>query len=121
MPITMNVITITDPPGQLRVAVALTFSGSYPAGGDILDLTTIIGQSHLSKVAAFNAPPIDSDPALGGGFDMEVLPGATLATFKGKIFSSGGTELAAGTYLANAPLMLASLNNTIEFIFDKLL
>jgi len=117
----MTVTGISDPPGQLIVIVSLAFSGNYPTGGDALDLTTLIGQSHLSRVAVFNNLPIQSDPALGGGFDMEVLPGATLSTFKAKLFTSGGTELGAGTYAANAALLLASTNNTITFTFDKLL
>ncbi len=120
MPITATVITITDPPGQLRVAVNLAFAGSYVTGGDTLDLTTIIGQGHLSKVAVFNNAPVDVDVALGGGFDGEFLPGTTLANGKLKLFSSGGTEVSAGAYTSNAALLAASLNNTIEFVFDKL-
>ena len=121
MPIALTVLTITDPPGQLRVACNLVFTGSYPTGGDTLDLTTIIGAGHLSKVAVFNALPVDVDVALGGGFDGEFLAGSALNNGKLKLFSSGGTEVSAGTYAANAALLAASLNNTVEFVFDKLL
>jgi hypothetical protein len=121
MSIAMTVISITDPPGQLRVAVNLAFTGSYPTGGDTLDLTTIIGLGHLSKVAVFNNLPVDVDVALGGGYDGEFLPGSALNNGKLKLFSSGGTELGAGAYSSGAALLSASLNNTIEFVFDKLL
>lgn len=121
MPIAMNVTTADAVGSQLRVTVALTFSGSYPTGGDTVDLTTIEGQGHLSRIAAFSALPVAADPALGGGFTGEFIPGAALNNGKLKIFTTAGTELAAGTYAANAALLLASLNSTLEFIFDKLL
>ena len=120
MPITLAVKTIGQPSGgQQRITVGLTFSGSYPTGGDTLDLTTILGVSYLSRVAVFNNLPVTSDPALGGGFTGEFLPGATLNNGKLKLYTTAGTELAAGTYAANAALLLASLNNFIEFIFDS--
>jgi len=121
MPITLTVVSITDPPGQLRVACNLAFTGSYPTGGDTLDLTQILGASHLSKVAVFNALPVDTDVALGGGYDGEFLAGSALNNGKLKLFTSGGTELGAGAYSSGAALLAASLNNTAEFVFDKLL
>src|SRR5882724_8265216 len=121
MPIALAVTAVNAVGNQLRVGVALTFSGSYPTGGDTIDLTTIIGQAHGVGIAVFNALPINNDVALGGGIDGEFLPGSALNNGKLKLFTTGGTELAAGTYAANAALLLASLNNQIEFVFDKLL
>jgi hypothetical protein len=121
MPIAMTVIAVNTAGNQTRVMASLAFTGSYPTGGDTLDLTTLIGQSHGDYVVAFNSLPVTADPTIAGGLDMEVIPGATLSTFKGKLFTSGGTELGAGTYVAGAALLAASLNSTIEWIFDKLL
>lgn len=121
MPIAMTVIAVNTAGNQTRVITSLVFSGSYPTGGDTLDLTSIVGQSHGVYVAAFNAAPITADPTLSGGYDMEVIPGASLSTFKGKVYTSGGTELGAGSYASGAALLTTSLNSTIEWVFDKLL
>lgn len=121
MPITMTLVGGTQTGGQLRPIVNLAFSGNYPTGGDTIDLTTIIGLADDAFIAVFSALPIAADPTLGGGFDMEFIPGSALNNCKGKIFTSGGTELAAGAYAANAALLAASLNSQIEFVFDKFL
>lgn len=121
MPITMTVVSISDPGPQLRIIANLVFSGSYPTGGDTCDLTQLIGQSHLTRMAVFNNLPVDADEGMGGGFDAEFLIGSALNNGKLKIFTSGGTELGAGAYSSGAPLLVASLNNNVEFTFDKLL
>lgn len=121
MPITMTVVGVTQTGNQLRVVCALAFTGSYPTGGDTIDLTTLIGQGHGVGIAVFSSPPIAEDAALGGGYDMEFIPGSALNNWKGKIFGTGGTEISAGTYASVAALLSASLNSQAEFIFDKLL
>jgi len=117
----MTVTGVNAIGNQLRVLTNLVFTGSYPTGGDTIDLTTLIGQGHGSGVAVFNNMPLQATPSLGGGIDAEFIPGSALNNGKLKLFTAGGTELGAGTYAANAALLAASLNNYIEWFFDKLL
>jgi len=121
MPITLTVTGVNPVGNQLRVLTNLVFTGSYPTGGDTIDLTTIIGQGHGIGIAVFNNLPLQADPSMGAGFGAEFIPGAALNNGKLKLFTTAGTELAAGTYAANAALLAASLNNSIEWVFDKLL
>ncbi|SRR6266404_2889863 len=121
MPIALAVTGIGHGNNQFQITVGLTFTGNYPTGGDTVDLTSIIGASDDVGVAVFSALPIYVDPALGGGFGGEFIPGSGLNNCKLKVFSAPGTELAAGGYAANAALLAASLNNTLSMTFDKLL
>jgi len=121
MPITLAVSGIGHGNNQFRIGVTLTFTGNYPTGGDTVDLTTILGASDDVGVAVFSALPVYVDPALGGGYGAEFIPGSALNNCKLKVFSAPGTELAAGSYAANAALLAASLNNSLDMVFDKLL
>jgi len=52
-----------------------------------------------------SALPVYVDPALGGGYGSGIHSGSALITAKLKVFSAPGTELAAGSYAANAALL----------------
>ncbi len=80
----------------------LAFSGSYTAGGDTLDLSTISGlipSSGLPLFAFVEGNGTGTQQSAAGGYYV-VVPGTTLATYRVKIFSAGGVELVAGAYPA---------------------
>src|SRR5436309_7796848 len=79
----------------------LTFSGSYATGGDTLDLTSIArlvpsGSQPLQVFIEGNSSAATAQSFLGGYY--VAITGASLATWKVKIFAAAGTELAAGAY-----------------------
>ena len=95
--------------------VQLTFSGSYPAGGDTLDLTTItdkLGSSQIVNALADSNASLNTAFGQVGGYyvvrgDPSVTPGqaspvpTALNAWKLKLFNAGGTELNAGAYPAS--------------------
>jgi hypothetical protein len=71
----------------------LTFSGSYPTGGDTLDLTAVADKLSSSQVVQ-----IVADSLNGNGMYYVAVLGSALNNHKLKVFSAGGTELTAGAY-----------------------
>jgi hypothetical protein len=81
---------------QVYVVGTIALSGSYPSGGETLDLTQIA-----------NAVPSASQPVLvsvesqnGNGGYYIPQQGSALNNWKLRVFQAGGTELAAGAYPA---------------------
>jgi len=74
----------------------LTFSGSYPAGGDTLDFTSVAGVLPSSQVLQAFAESQNGN----AGYYVAVQ-GAALNNWKLKCFAGGGTEIAAGAYPAS--------------------
>ena len=71
----------------------LTFSGSYPTGGDTLDFTTVapfLPSDQMIQVFA--------DSQNGNSGYYVPVQGSALNNWKLKCFSGGGTELSAGAY-----------------------
>lgn len=81
----------------------LSFSGSYPTGGDTLDFSTV------ASFVPSDLPPVnviaDSNGGTGtfgfGGGYFQVIAGTALNNWKIKFINAGGTELAAGAYPAS--------------------
>lgn len=120
MPITLTPIGGNAVGNQNRPICSMAFSGSYPTGGDTVDLTQIIGASHGMFTFVANNPPSNGDPALSSGFVGEFIPGSQLNNGKLKIFSASGAEIAAGAYSSSAAGLTTDLNSQIEFVLDKL-
>lgn len=91
---------LIEPTGQI---LGLTFSGNYSTGGDTLNLTpSNISDPGLQGVLGPNQTPVAVDVLQEnlGGYYVEVIPGASLSTWKVQCFQPGGTEVAAGAYPA---------------------
>jgi hypothetical protein len=71
----------------------LTFTGSYPTGGDTLDLTTVSDKLSSSQIVQ-----IVIDSLNGNNMYYVAVVGSALNNHKIKAFSAGGTEIAAGAY-----------------------
>ena len=71
----------------------LTFSGSYPTGGDTLDLTPVADKLSSSQIVQ-----IVIDSLNGNNTYYVAVLGNALNNHKVKVFSPGGTELSAGAY-----------------------
>lgn len=86
---------------KLLIWLALVFSGNYVTGGDTLDLTQVQNTAGHSVEGFFEIPA--SIGVFGeniGGYYCQIVPGATLQTYKVKVFAPGGAEHAAGAYNA---------------------
>src|SRR6266852_5708717 len=106
MAITLTLLSINTGLGKQRIGIRLALSGNYPAGGDTLDLTTLVGQAQGMGIFIANAPPtfasdIVTSTGAGTGWMGAFLPGTTLANGKAKfIVTSTGAEHATGAYTA---------------------
>ena len=74
----------------------LTFSGSYPTGGDTLDFTTVASQLPSDQLIQ-----VFADSQNGNAGYYVPVQGSALNNWKLKCFSGGGTELTAGAYPAS--------------------
>lgn len=71
----------------------LTFTGSYTAGGDTLDLTPV-----SEKLSSSQILQIVADSVNGNGMYYVAIVGNALNNHKLKVFSAGGVELTTGAY-----------------------
>ena len=83
----------------------ITRTGNYVAGGDLVNLnpgtwTDPNGIGVLGYPVNVPKTPVAVDSESDSGYYAQVVPGATLATFKIQYFSSQGAELAAAAYPA---------------------
>jgi hypothetical protein len=101
MPIASSISEVAKPVDKFLIWLALTFTGSYTVGGDTLDLTAVQNTAGHS-VEGFFEPPnnIGVFSENVGGYYCQVVPGATLNTYKVKLFSPGGLEFTAIAYPA---------------------
>jgi hypothetical protein len=74
---------------------ALTFTGSYTANGDTLDLTAV-----ADKLSSTQIVQLFADSQNGNSIYYVPILGSALNNSKLKVFNGGGTELTAGTYPA---------------------
>lgn len=90
----------TDAPNTVKVQAV--FSGSYVTGGDTLNLNAnnFTDPGLIGLIGPFDNLPIEvtSHDAGTDGYYSEPIPGATLATYKLRLWQPGGTEVAAGAY-----------------------
>ena len=96
MPITISLSqSNVDASGRnLVYAVAgLTFSGSYPTGGDTLDFTQVADKLPSTQlVQAF------AESQNGNAGYYVAIAGSAMNNWKLKAFTAGGTEVSAGAY-----------------------
>jgi hypothetical protein len=77
------------------VIATLTFSGSYPTGGDTLDFTTVADKLPSAQIVQAFA---ESQNGNGGYYVAK--QGSGMNNWKLVCFAAGGTEIAAGAYPA---------------------
>jgi hypothetical protein len=85
-----------------KLNIEVTMSSNYATGGDTLNLTTMTNPNFLAGANVNSIPP-QCDVAFKngpGGYEPRWVPGTTLANGKVQIYSTGGTEVAAGAYPA---------------------
>jgi hypothetical protein len=118
MPVALKLLGVKTDTGQMRAQVQFTLSGVYPAGGDIVDLTTLIGQgAGSSYVFVANNPPLYGVAQGSTGDDYNFIPGTQLNNGKLKVNTSSNTEL-SGAYPAR---ILADVSLFGELVFNSLL
>lgn len=113
MALAANVTDVDHSRRRARRVLGLTFSGNYATGGDALDLTAVTNTNWLAK-AHFGQNPLQGAVLNApDGYGLEIVPGATLSTWKVKVLTASGAELAAGAYPAG---LTGDSNAALEFI-----
>lgn len=108
---------------QARVSFNLTASGSYVAGGDVVDFTK--ATADVTFIGSAAVIPTDQGPLnfdvwdSGGNIANGVSPimGTTMANSKVKFTSAFNTELSAGAY----PAAITGTKLQGEAVFNKYL
>lgn len=85
----------------------LTFSGSYPTGGDTLDFTQI-----ADKLPSDQIIQVFAESQNGNGGYYVAVQGSAMNNWKLKAFASGGTEVTAGAYPASVTTDVVQLSIT---------
>lgn len=85
----------------------LTFSGSYPTGGDTLDFTTV-----ADKLPSTQVIQVFAESQNGNSGYYIAVQGSALNNWKLKAFSGGGTEITAGAYPASVTTDIVQLSIT---------
>jgi len=85
----------------------LTFTGSYPTGGDTLDFTQV-----SDKIAATQIVQAFAESQNGNAGYYVAVQGTALNNWKLKAFTGGGSELAAGAYPASVTSDVVQLSLT---------
>ena len=99
MPITISLLpnNVDSSASNFVYAIAtLTFSGSYPTGGDTLDFTTVADRLPSTQIIQAFAESQNGN----SGYYIPVQ-GSALNNWKLKAFVGGGTEITAGAYPAS--------------------
>jgi len=110
MPITISLSSsnVDSSASNFVYAVAtLSFSGSYPAGGDTLDFTQVADKLPSTQIVQAFAESQNGN----GGYYVPVQ-GSGLNNWKLKAFSSAGTEISAGAYPAGVTSDIVQLSIT---------
>lgn len=86
---------------NFTVYIQLTFSGSYTAGGEVLNLSTLTNPNGLDVEGVFELPltllPGVFVESIGGYYVQPVLAGASLTSVLVQVFSTAGTQV-SGAY-----------------------
>jgi hypothetical protein len=87
---------------NFTVFIQLTFSGSFPSGGDPLNLTTLTNPNGLDVEGVFELP-LSLGPAvyledIGGYYVQPKVTGSTLTAFLINVYQPGGAIAVAGAY-----------------------
>lgn len=111
MAITVTVQRVDSTQNQIVLDGILTFSGSYPAGGDVLNLAVDAAKTNAVnpiKVEVYENPAgaTGAGAPLATGYSFVYVDGTSLANGRLQIFvaspyqNTGGTQVTAGTYAA---------------------
>ncbi len=85
----------------------LTFSGSYPAGGDTLDFTQVADKLPSTQIVQAFA-----ESQNGNAGYYVAIAGSAENNWKLKAFNGGGTEITAGAYPASVTSDIVQLTIT---------
>ena len=85
----------------------LTFTGTYPTGGDTLDFTQVADKLPSSQIVQAFAESQNGN----GGYYVPVQ-GSGMNNWKLKAFAGGGTEITAGAYPASVTTDIVQLSIT---------
>jgi hypothetical protein len=101
---------------NFTVFIQLTFSGSFTAGGDPLNLTTLSNPNGLDVEGLFELP-LSLAPAvyledIGGYYVQPKVAGSTLSAFLINVYSPGGT-IFSGAYSGATPSTAITGGNVI--------
>ena len=110
MPITiaLSPLNVDSSASNFVYAIAsLTFSGSYPTGGDTLDFTQVADKLPSTQVVQAFAESQNGN----GGYYIPVQ-GTALNNWKLKAFAGGGTEITSGAYPASVTTDVVQLSIT---------
>jgi hypothetical protein len=110
MPITISLApnNVDSSASNFVYAIAtLTFSGTYPTGGDTLDFTTVADKLPSTQIIQAFAESQNGN----SGYYIAVQ-GSALNNWKLKAFSGGGTEITAGAYPASVTTDIVQLSIT---------
>src|SRR5580704_9093659 len=114
MALAIKITDVDAAADNIYVFATLTPSGSYSAGGDTLDFTTVANQ-----IGASQAPvQIWVGGTTGDNYAFVRAASPTLANGKIKINTASNTELAAGAYPGR---ITGDTNIQIEAVFSKLI
>src|ERR1700737_2763931 len=110
MPITisMSPLNVDSSASNFAYAIALlTFSGTYPTGGDTLDFTTV-----ADKILSTQIVQAFAESQNGSAGYYVVVAGNALNNWKLKAFVAGGTQVPAGAYPASVTTDVVQLSIT---------
>ncbi len=110
MPITISLApnNVDSSASNFVYAIAtLTFTGSYPTGGDTLDFTTV-----ADKLPSTQVIQVFAESQNGNSGYYIAVQGSALNNWKLKAFNGGGTEITAGAYLASVTTDIVQLSIT---------
>jgi len=110
MPITISIVpnNVDSSASNFVYAIAtLTFSGSYPTGGDTLDFTTV-----ADKLPSTQIIQVFAESQNGNSGYYIAVQGSGMNNWKLKAFSGGGTEITAGAYPASVTTDIVQLSVT---------
>jgi hypothetical protein len=87
---------------NFTVFIQLTFSGSFTAGGDPLNLTTLTNPNGLDVEGVFELP-LSLGPSvyledIGGYYVQPKVSGSTLTAFLINVYQPGGAIVATAAY-----------------------
>jgi len=110
MPITISLspLNVDSSASNFAYAIAsLTFSGTYPTGGDTLDFTQVADKLPSTQIVQAFAESQNGN----SGYYIPVQ-GTALNNWKLKAFAGGGAEITAGAYPASVTTDVVQLSIT---------
>jgi hypothetical protein len=110
MPITISLTqnNVDSSASNFVYALAtLTFTGSYPTGGDTLDITQVADKLPSAQIVQAFA-----ESQNGSSNYYVAVAGSAMNNWKLKAFVGGGTEITAGAYPASVTTDVVQLSIT---------